>query len=87
MFLWLRVLGIEDSEIVVKKARERGLLTVFGRPFMPSNEKSPHIRLSYSAVSEEECDKVGKEEDSHYVLVCFDGYVLDWLDWLDWLAG
>ena len=58
MFLWLRVLGIEDSEIIVDKALERGLVAVFGSPFTPSSEKSPNIRLSYAVVSDEECDRV-----------------------------
>ena len=61
MFLWIKLLGIEDTvDLIMKKARDKGVLFVPGSVFYPeSDKKSPHIRASYSLCTPEEMDKVG----------------------------
>ena len=58
MFLWLRVLGVKDSEVVTQKVLERCVVLVSGAAFTPNNQKSPYLRLSYTTISEEDSEKV-----------------------------
>ncbi len=59
MFLWLKLLGIEDTtSLTMKKARKKGVLFVPGSVFYPeSDKKSPHLRAAYSLCTPEEMDK------------------------------
>ncbi|KAK7099851.1 hypothetical protein V1264_022898 [Littorina saxatilis] len=72
MFLWLRVLGVKDTEVIVHKALQRHVIFVAGTHFTPANQKSACIRISFGTTSEEDCEKglsvladVIREEVSH----------------------
>ncbi|XP_033632215.1 kynurenine/alpha-aminoadipate aminotransferase, mitochondrial-like [Asterias rubens] len=59
MFLWMKLLGIEDTTpLIMKRARDKGVLFVPGGVFYPeSDKKSSHIRAAYSLCTPEEMDK------------------------------
>ena len=60
MFLWLRLVGVEDSfSLITEKARAAEVLFVPGKVFMiDESAPSPYVRASYSLVSPEDMDKV-----------------------------
>ncbi|XP_070194496.1 kynurenine/alpha-aminoadipate aminotransferase, mitochondrial-like isoform X2 [Littorina saxatilis] len=60
MFLWLRVLGVKDTEVIVQKALQRHVILVAGTHFTPANQKSGYIRLSFATVTEDDCEKAFK---------------------------
>lgn len=56
MFVWLNILGCDDSTSIVMLAIERNVLVVPGVEFMPNQSRSGYVRCSYSIASEEEID-------------------------------
>jgi DNA-binding transcriptional MocR family regulator len=53
MFLWFRLHGIEDTEVLIKeKAKDMKVLMVPGKFFSPLNKPSPHVRASFSIAPE-----------------------------------
>nr|KAG5703261.1 hypothetical protein BaRGS_034172 [Batillaria attramentaria] len=57
-FLWMRVLGVKDASEIVDKALERRVIVVAGCHFLPSNPKSPYIRLNFALAADEEIEEV-----------------------------
>ncbi|KAL1917420.1 uncharacterized protein VTP21DRAFT_3813 [Calcarisporiella thermophila] len=58
MFLWVQVLGVEDTrELVKKKALEKKVLAVPGEAFIPNTRPSPYLRLSFSTIQEAQMDE------------------------------
>ncbi|XP_076463016.1 kynurenine/alpha-aminoadipate aminotransferase, mitochondrial-like [Babylonia areolata] len=57
LFVWMKVLGVSDSEIVIDRLLKEHVVMVGGACFTPSNEKNAHMRISVAMVTEEECDK------------------------------
>eukprot|EP00742_Colponemidia_sp_Colp-10_P001881 GILJ01002012.1.p1 GENE.GILJ01002012.1~~GILJ01002012.1.p1 ORF type:complete len:434 (-),score=58.33 GILJ01002012.1:163-1464(-) len=58
MFLWLKLLGVEDSqELIQKRALEKKVLMVPGQAFSPLQRPSPFVRASYSTASPEHMDE------------------------------
>ncbi|XP_076462801.1 kynurenine/alpha-aminoadipate aminotransferase, mitochondrial-like [Babylonia areolata] len=58
LFVWMKVLGVSDSEIVIDRLLKEHVVMVGGAGFTPSNEKNAYIRVSVTMVTEEECDKL-----------------------------
>ncbi|KAK7491926.1 hypothetical protein BaRGS_00016772, partial [Batillaria attramentaria] len=56
-FLWMRVLGVKDASEIVDKALERRVIVVAGCHFLPSNPKSPYIRLNFALAADEEIEE------------------------------
>lgn len=57
MFIWLKLIGIEDSnELITTKAREALILILPGKEFYYDNRTSGHCRLSFSIASDEEME-------------------------------
>eukprot|EP01116_Phalansterium_solitarium_P024760 TRINITY_DN915_c2_g1_i2.p1 TRINITY_DN915_c2_g1~~TRINITY_DN915_c2_g1_i2.p1 ORF type:complete len:429 (+),score=144.14 TRINITY_DN915_c2_g1_i2:457-1743(+) len=57
MFVWFKLLGIEDSfDLIKKKAVEEKFVMVPGKPFSTSDAPSPYVRASYSTSTDEEMD-------------------------------
>jgi kynurenine/2-aminoadipate aminotransferase len=57
MFLWLKLLGIEDSkELVEDKARSAKVLMVPGQAFSPNGQKTPYVRISFSTASDSDLE-------------------------------
>ncbi|XP_077984374.1 kynurenine/alpha-aminoadipate aminotransferase, mitochondrial-like [Glandiceps talaboti] len=59
MFLWIKLLGIEDTyQLIMKKAIEKEVLFVPGRDFLSDNtQKSSYIRAAYSLSTPEQMDE------------------------------
>ncbi|KAK8396852.1 hypothetical protein O3P69_005074 [Scylla paramamosain] len=59
MFLWLKVLGLEDvTEMVNHTCRERNLLVVPGSIFqLDATQPSPYIRINFAMITPEIADK------------------------------
>lgn len=58
MFLWMKLLGVEDStELIKKKAVEELVLMVPGKSFSPNGGPSPYVRASFSTSSDEDMEK------------------------------
>lgn len=58
MFVWFRLLGIEDSfDLISKRAKQEKVLLVPGRDFDPLEGTSPYVRASYSIASDEQMDQ------------------------------
>ncbi|XP_041357856.1 kynurenine/alpha-aminoadipate aminotransferase, mitochondrial-like [Gigantopelta aegis] len=57
MFLWIHMLGVQDSSKVVAMAMERGAIFTDGAFFTSAQKPSEYIRMSFSLNSEEELDK------------------------------
>lgn len=60
MFLWLRVHGVEDTEVLVKtRAAEAGVLMVPGNAFLPGSaaSTSAFVRASFSVATREQLDE------------------------------
>lgn len=59
MFVWLRLLGgISDSyDLIMTSAIKKKVIAVPGVAFMPQQDKTGNIRVSYSAVSKEQMDE------------------------------
>ncbi|KAG2237827.1 pyridoxal phosphate-dependent transferase [Thamnidium elegans] len=59
MFVWIRLLGgIKDSyDLIMKKALKENVLAIPGVAFMPHEEKTEYVRVSYSNVSKENMDE------------------------------
>ncbi|XP_071118187.1 kynurenine/alpha-aminoadipate aminotransferase, mitochondrial-like [Haliotis cracherodii] len=57
MFLWMKLLGVEDSRPICQKLIQKGAVVVQGHIFCPASVKSSYIRVSYSYASEEDLDK------------------------------
>ncbi|CAH1239189.1 AADAT [Branchiostoma lanceolatum] len=59
MFLWMKLLGIQDSaDLVMQKALDAGVQFAPGKAFIANDaEPSPYIRASYSQAPEEDIDK------------------------------
>ncbi|XP_046566672.1 kynurenine/alpha-aminoadipate aminotransferase, mitochondrial-like [Haliotis rubra] len=57
MFLWMKLLGVEDSRPVCQKLIQKGAVVVQGHIFCPASVNSPYIRVSFSSASDEEMDK------------------------------
>ncbi|KAL7641738.1 UNVERIFIED_CONTAM: hypothetical protein RMT77_007612 [Armadillidium vulgare] len=59
MFLWLKVLVLEDTEeMIVKRAFKKELILMTGNPFMIDDKKPcPYLRLSYSFLPPEKFDE------------------------------
>ncbi len=58
MFVWLNLLGIEDSaELIREKAVEKKVLLVPGFEFFPNERKTNYVRAAYSTASESEIDQ------------------------------
>jgi len=61
MFIWLKLLGINDSETLIKKkAIEKKVLMVPGFEFFPNTEVTSYVRASYSTATKEEIDEALK---------------------------
>jgi len=61
MFIWLKLLGIDDSETLIKKkAIEKKVLMVPGFEFFPNNDVTSYVRASYSTATKEEIDEALK---------------------------
>lgn len=61
MFIWLKLLGIKDSETLIKKkAIEKKVLMVPGFEFFPNNDITPYVRASFSTATKEEIDEALK---------------------------
>ena len=60
MFLWIRLLNIQDSsELIMKKARDADVLFVPGNVFMiDESQPCPYIRASFSLVNPDLMDQV-----------------------------
>jgi kynurenine/2-aminoadipate aminotransferase len=57
MFLWIRLLGVEDTfDLIRKKAVTEKVLFVPGRSFVPGGANSPYIRASFSTATPEQMD-------------------------------
>ncbi|CAO3597940.1 unnamed protein product [Absidia cylindrospora] len=56
MFVWLKMLGgIKDSkQVILEKATAKNVLAVPGACFLPNNEITPYVRLSFSNVTNEQ---------------------------------
>lgn len=55
MFVWFKLLGIDDSfRLATQEAREAKVLVVPGQAFSPSRSKGPYVRASFSAVGEDQ---------------------------------
>lgn len=53
MFLWLRLLGVEDSfALISKKAKEAGVLAVPGLAFIADGSRTSYVRTSFSIIDE-----------------------------------
>lgn len=59
MFLWLRVPGVSDTEILIHALLKDGVLMVHGSPFavIPASNSYSHVRVSFGLVTPEDCDK------------------------------
>ncbi|XP_071118320.1 kynurenine/alpha-aminoadipate aminotransferase, mitochondrial-like [Haliotis cracherodii] len=57
MFLWMKLLGVEDSRPICQKLIQKGAVVVQGHIFCPASVNSPYIRVSYSYASEEDLAK------------------------------
>ncbi|XP_067678835.1 kynurenine/alpha-aminoadipate aminotransferase, mitochondrial-like isoform X2 [Haliotis asinina] len=57
MFLWMKLLGVEDSRPVCQKLIQKGAVVVQGHIFCPVSVNSPYIRVSFSYASEADLDK------------------------------
>jgi len=57
MFVWLKVLGVTDTEELIKlRAFKAGVLLLPGRAFSPNDEPSPYVRASFSIATEDQID-------------------------------
>eukprot|EP01119_Soliformovum_irregulare_P018352 TRINITY_DN5602_c1_g2_i1.p1 TRINITY_DN5602_c1_g2~~TRINITY_DN5602_c1_g2_i1.p1 ORF type:complete len:432 (-),score=141.26 TRINITY_DN5602_c1_g2_i1:38-1333(-) len=57
MFLWLKLLGVEDTtDLIKKKAVAEKVLMIPGKSFLPSPDKSPYVRASFSVATFEEME-------------------------------
>ncbi|KAI9497665.1 pyridoxal phosphate-dependent transferase [Zychaea mexicana] len=59
MFVWIRLLGgITDSnELILQKAVKKNVLAVPGVAFMPLQDKTPCVRVSYSCIEMDQMDE------------------------------
>ncbi|KAI9480238.1 pyridoxal phosphate-dependent transferase [Zychaea mexicana] len=59
MFVWIRLLGgITDSnELILQKAVKNNVLAVPGVAFMPLNDITPCVRVSYSCIEKDQIDE------------------------------
>ncbi|XP_046566671.1 kynurenine/alpha-aminoadipate aminotransferase, mitochondrial-like isoform X2 [Haliotis rubra] len=57
MFLWMKLLGVEDSRHVCQKLIQKGAVVVQGHIFCPASVNSPYIRVSFSYASEADLNK------------------------------
>ncbi|KAI7854328.1 pyridoxal phosphate-dependent transferase [Circinella umbellata] len=59
MFVWIRLLGgITDSnELILQKAVKNNVLAIPGTAFMPLNNKTPCVRVSYSCIEMDQMDE------------------------------
>uniref|UniRef100_A0A8C4QCH3 Kynurenine/alpha-aminoadipate aminotransferase, mitochondrial n=1 Tax=Eptatretus burgeri TaxID=7764 RepID=A0A8C4QCH3_EPTBU len=59
MFLWIKLVGITDTyDLIMQKAKEKKVLFVPGRDFLPDNTMpSPFVRASFSLSSQMQMDK------------------------------
>ncbi|XP_071119658.1 kynurenine/alpha-aminoadipate aminotransferase, mitochondrial-like [Haliotis cracherodii] len=57
MFLWMKLLGVEDSRPICQKLIQKGAVVVQGHIFCPASVNSPYIRVSYSYSSEADLDQ------------------------------
>jgi len=61
MFVWFKLLGIEDSNDLIKnKAVHEKVLLVPGKSFMPNDEPSPYVRAAYSTATFEQMEEAIK---------------------------
>eukprot|EP00455_Lapot_gusevi_P049941 TRINITY_DN716_c0_g1_i1.p1 TRINITY_DN716_c0_g1~~TRINITY_DN716_c0_g1_i1.p1 ORF type:complete len:213 (-),score=77.67 TRINITY_DN716_c0_g1_i1:216-854(-) len=57
MFLWLKLLGIEDTrDLISSKAVQAKVLFIPGQVCSPSNAKSPFVRAAFSTASHADMD-------------------------------
>lgn len=65
MFLWIKALGIEDSfDMLMERGLERKVMALPGREFMAYKQGSPHIRVSFSLIPEEQIEQVRRKSKS-----------------------
>jgi len=58
MFLWLRLLGISDSQsLIEKEAVQAKVLMVPGRAFSSLPDTSPYVRASFSTANPDQMDE------------------------------
>ncbi|CAO3619078.1 unnamed protein product [Cunninghamella echinulata] len=58
MFYWIKLLGIDNSkQVIMKKAIATNVLAIPGDAFLPNDEVTPYVRLSFSNVSSENMDE------------------------------
>jgi DNA-binding transcriptional MocR family regulator len=61
MFVWFQLLGIKDSNSLIKqKAINEKVLMVPGKSFMPNDEDSPFVRAAYSTTSFDQMEEAIK---------------------------
>ena len=60
MFLWLRILGVEDTyKMAVERGLQHKLAVMPGSEFSADRSRpSPFIRLAYSVIAEDRMDEV-----------------------------
>jgi kynurenine/2-aminoadipate aminotransferase len=57
MFVWIKLLGIQDSaSLISSKAVDKKVLLVPGFEFYPNARKTPYVRAAYSIASESDID-------------------------------
>jgi len=57
MFVWLKVVGVTDTDDLIKtKAFKAGVLMLPGGVFSPNEEKSAYVRASFSTATAEQVD-------------------------------
>ena len=56
MFLWIKLLGVDDSADLISKAIEKNVILVPGFEFYANPTTSNHIRAAYSIASPEEME-------------------------------
>ena len=58
MFVWIKLLGVEDSSILVKtKCAEAKVLAIPGESCVVDGKPSPYIRCAFSTASDEDIDE------------------------------
>lgn len=57
MFLWMRIIDVEDTkELVMKQAMAKNVCLVAGEAFSPNGEKSSYVRAAFSLESKQNMD-------------------------------
>ncbi|GAB1606308.1 kynurenine/alpha-aminoadipate aminotransferase, mitochondrial-like isoform X1 [Argonauta hians] len=55
MFLWLKLIGVDDTyRLIMEKAKDKEVLFVPGKSFMPDTEPCPYVRAAFSLCTKDD---------------------------------